>query len=1136
MAVRFIIGASGTGKTRFIYDEMIRKSMDQDHAPIIFMLPEQSNMIAEQDMVELHPQGGTMDISILSFTRLAFMVFDKESIYTGDVLDDYGKSMLVRKVLSEHTEELAYYGNMTEKEGFVSEIKSVISELYQYGITVDKLAKILENISPDISLYHKLSDIRIILQAFEEEMGSTFMVAEQVLSLLAEHVEESGMLRGAEVYFDGFTGFTPVQYEVIKHMMGWCGNLYFSITIDEKSFLDNSYSRFGLFGIGKETIEYLSRLASDNNVMVLPHITLSDNRRINGDDELKHFGNNIFRFPVHEMPTVNNDVVNNLTGVNIIEADDTLNEILTIGRLVQYYVRELGFRYRDIAILTGDLDDNIEAWNQIMRQLEIPFFADCNEKLMNNRIALIVSAVIELFENDFSFDSVFAYLKTELTGIDIEDIYLLENYALSHGIRGYSRWSKPFKGNTKNLSKINEIRKNFIDSIAEFYPVLSKKEGTAEEYIVCLYSFLSRYQLGESLWKQADELEEEGDLRQSMAYRKAYEKLLAVMDKTVDVLGKQVVSRNTLAEIIYTGLSDMRLGVIPSTLDEVVIGDMERTRFHNVKVLFVAGANEGLLPKPVGSGGIISDTDRKKLMDMDVILSPDSARAYYIQQFYLYMQMTQASDKLIISYRKSDRRGNALNASFFVKYVIQMFPNKEVISSDHVVSLLFPVTVKDMDYELAKTFSKEEFVDASILKLLLEKDPDNTKIILDGYLYMNRPGALNEAVAKRIYGRRMLHSVSRLESFAACQYQFFLQYGLHLSKPEEYKVENNHIGTILHAVMERFFTEVNEGKIVLPAAKEVIDIKVKELAIDAAKEINDTIFESSFRMEHSMNVIIRIAQRSIDNLLRHLEQGEMKPEYFEKEFSYKDDISYIHMDIDDETQMYINGVIDRVDIKETDDAVYVKVIDYKSGYKDIDFVKVSEGKQLQLAVYLSVMLEYLKKQYPDKKIIPVGMCYFQLADKVVEGYLEDEVEKDRVKSSRMSGLVNSDDNCLEMLDHKTGSTVPVSYKNNKELSANNSHVVTGDEMLAISEFTRNKMIEFGKEIIRGQIDMKPQKGEISSPCNYCDFKSVCRFEAGLGGNAYGIGSQLGKAEAKALVIGKLSSDDKADEEGNNELD
>ena len=293
MAVRFIIGASGTGKTRFIYDEMIRKSMDQDHAPIIFMLPEQSNMIAEQDMVELHPQGGTMDISILSFTRLAFMVFDKESIYTGDVLDDYGKSMLVRKVLSEHTEELAYYGNMTEKEGFVSEIKSVISELYQYGITVDKLAKILENISPDISLYHKLSDIRIILQAFEEEMGSTFMVAEQVLSLLAEHVEESGMLRGAEVYFDGFTGFTPVQYEVIKHMMGWCGNLYFSITIDEKSFLDNSYSRFGLFGIGKETIEYLSRLASDNNVMVLPHITLSDNRRINGDDEFKHFGNNI---------------------------------------------------------------------------------------------------------------------------------------------------------------------------------------------------------------------------------------------------------------------------------------------------------------------------------------------------------------------------------------------------------------------------------------------------------------------------------------------------------------------------------------------------------------------------------------------------------------------------------------------------------------------------------------------------------------------------------------------------------------------------------------------------------------------------------------------------------------------------
>lgn len=1140
MSIRFIVGAGGTGKTRYIYNAMIEESMMEGHAPIIYILPEQSNMIAEQDMVSLHPMKGTMDIAILSFTRLAYQVFDKGNIYTGDVLDDYGKSMLVMKVLGEHAEELTYYSNMVGKTGFIDEIKSVISEFYQYGITVDRLDELLKNISDDNSLYYKLKDIKVILAGFEKAMGDTFMTAEQILSLLAEHVADSEMLRDAEVYFDGFTGFTPVQYKVIRQMMKYCGNLYFSVTMDSEIIGDNSYSSSGLFGIGKDTISALSRIAEQEGVKVLPHISFDNNMRLINNRELAHLENNIFRFPVKEFDEGDGDnnrnsegcgdALDNLTAVNIIECDDVYDEVNTIGRMIRYLVMDRGYNYRDIAVVTGDLDDNIEIWKQIMGQMDIPYFTDANELLSHNLIAEVVTMIIELFESDFSFDSVFSFLKTGFIDIDMNKIYVLENYVRQFGVHGYNWWNNSFKGNTKNLGEINKTRKLFMDAVSDIAAVFLNNEGRADEYIKTLYSFVSRYHMGEKLWNQALDYEKKGSARQAMAYRQSYEKFLNVLDKTIDILGDEVISRKLLGEILSAGISDISLGIIPSTLDQIVIGDMERTRFHNVKILFMSGANEGLLPHSIKSGGVITDKDKKKLKELDVILSPDSEDSYYTQQFYLYMQMTQAADKLIISYRKNDRKGNGLNVSFFVKYIMQMFPYKNIIDSSIIKNNILPSTEEDMLNELSHELSYDDMDDSSLYKVLSSTNNNKVRSMIEGYLYMNQPGVLNEVIARRLYGNRMVHSVSRLESYAMCEYQFFLRYGLKLNKPEEYKVENNHIGTILHAVMENFFRELRDGVISINMEEKELDAKVRELTVKASEEINDTIFESDYRMKHSFDVIVRIAERSVRNLLRHLTQGEMTPEYFEKKFSPEDDIPYINMELSDDVMMGLSGIIDRVDIKETDDAVYVKVIDYKSGDKDIDFIKVTEGKQLQLAVYMSVMIEYLQKQYPEKKIIPTGMYYYQMSDKIVEGYSDEEIENNRIKLGRMSGLVNSDDECLELLDHRTGNAVPVSYNKDNELSASNAHVVTGDDLKAISVYTRDKMIELGNKIVHGQIDMKPQKGELSSPCNYCDYLSICRFEAGLGGNSYGIGSKLSKEEAKAIILGKNKHDGTNDEE------
>lgn len=1129
MAVQFILGGSGTGKTTHIYKELIEKSQSGKQGELLLILPEQANLAAEQDMVKMHPMGGTMDISIVSFTRLAFKIFDELNIYTRDILDDYGKSMLIMKIIKKHQNEFTYYGSMVGKAGFVDEIKSLLSEFYQYQVSSDVIENILINLSPAKSLYHKLSDLLIILNAFEEEMAETYMVTEQILTLLSEVLGKSCRLKDAEIYFDGFTGFTPVQYQVIEALMKNTSNLYFSFTMDADLFGQNDYSEHGLFYMGKQSVDRLCKLAVENQIKILPHISMTHTYRIDGKEELLHMERQLFRFPV--IPYYKEQ-----ERIALVTADDAKSEIFFIAKMIQYYVRECGYHYRDFAVITGDLAERSGDWNHILKRAGIPYFLDASEPLARNPVAIITGMAFDLFRTDFSYESVFSFLKTGYFDLDMTDICVLENYALKYGVKGYSWWSRPFRGGVKGLHAINKTRAAFMKLTEPLNKIFMKKNATGAEYLNALFDFMSTNKIAEKIWEYSIEFEKEGMLRQAKAYEQVYQSFIEVLDKTMEILGKDIISRDHFADILMTGIADVHLGLIPATLDQVLVGDMERSRLTDVKILFFAGTNEGLLPRNTQSRGILADKDRQQLKDFDLALAPDSREEIYKQQFYLYVQMTKANEHIYICYRETDDKGMPLRPSYFVNRIKGLFSNlqewdfEDLLRQKHIADL--PVSGSDLINLFANQLMTGCMDDSTTLHLLQENSKEQLFNLLDGYYYNNRVGVLDMGLAKKLYGKDMVHSVSRLETYSGCAYRFFLQYGLKLAKRETYTVESSNIGTILHAVMEHFFKEIKEGNIILKNMKEEeIDEKVKELTVQAAQEENETIFESSYRNRHQLEVLIRIAKRSVHHLLRHLEQGSMEPAYFEKSFSPEDRISYINMALADDMRMELKGIVDRVDLKETEDAVYLKVIDYKSGAKDIDYVKMYEGKQLQLIVYMNVMIEFLKKQYPDKEIIPTGIYYYHIYDPVIEESDEKHLEQKRIEESRLTGLVNQDENSLEFMDKKTGLVTPVRYKKDGDLDSRNQYLVTTDELHKISQFVRNKMIEIGKDISRGRIDINPEKGEINSPCNVCDYKSVCRFEPGLGGNHYRVSSHLDKKEAKEHILQTREDSENTDDKG-----
>lgn len=1113
MAVQFYLGAGGSGKTTAMYKKMIEQSMEPDHKPILFILPEQANMAAEQDMAAMHPMGGTMEISILSFTRLAFQVFDELNVHTRDILDDYGKSMLIMKLLKENEEQLTYYGGMVSRQGFVDEVKSVLSEFYQYRITEQVLDRVLESLSPERSLYHKLSDLRLLYQAFNQAMADSYMVTEQILSMLAEVAGDSKILREAEIYFDGFTGFTPVQYDVIGKLMELGGNLYFSFTMDEDIFGQNEYSEQGLFTLGKQSVDRLCRLAGDHRVPVLPHVGFSGNHRQKASPELMHMERSLFRFPVKAYS-------GNVGDIGLMRAKDVRQEAVWIARTIRRYVMEGGWHYRDFAIITGDTKEQAEVWRQAMEQSGVPCFLDISETLSRNPIVEAVQMFMDLFETDFSYDSVFTFLKSGFLEMDRTAVYDLENYALKYGVRGYSWWNRAFLGGVKGLHECNAIRKAFMEKLEKAAVVFGKKRALADEYIRALYDFLKENHMAEKLHEKSLWLEEKGRLKEAKAYQQVYGKWIEVLDKTMDILGKEEIAREDFSRILMTGIADMKLGVIPSTLDQVVIGDMERTRLHHIRFLFVAGANEGLLPANTSEKGILGDKDRMQLKEMNVELAVDSRQEIFLQQFYFYLQLTQAGERIFISYRQSDDKGAELRPSYFVSRIRQIFPGLLPEEAGEQIRFMRPATKEELGADFAGQLLSGDMTDSSAYEALKQYDSPMEERILDGFLYNNQNRALDKLLAKSLYGDKMQHSVSRLETYSGCAYQFFLQYGLSLRKREEYKVEANHIGTILHAVMENFFKGVRDGKYHPDSMTDEERYEAaKELTEAAAKEENETIFESSYRSRHQLEVLIRVAARSMENLCRHLEYGDMEPAFFEMKFAPEQQLEYIDMALKDGSRMELNGVVDRVDIRETEDCVYIKVIDYKSSEKDIDFVKMYEGKQLQLTVYMSVMEELLRRRYPGKRIVPTGMYYYHIQDPIIEAVDEDKLKQERIKAGRLSGLVNSAEESLQVTDGKTGTATPVNYNKDGKLSAQNSSLVTEEELQAVSDFVRKKMIEIGNDIANGRIDMNPEKGELNSPCRYCDYRSVCRFEAGIGGNEYRISCGLDKREAREKIMG-----------------
>lgn len=1120
MSLRFYFGPSGSGKSHRIYEEIMQRAAQEPGRNFLIIVPDQFTMQTQKDLVMRSDRGGILNIDVLSFGRLSHRILEEVGTKEMPVLDDTGKSLVLQKIAADLKEQLPAMGSLLHKQGYIHEVKSAISEFMQYGISTQDMDKLIASAEKRGALAMKLRDLKTLYRGFQDYIRDHFITTEETLDVLRRSLVKSKILPDSVVVFDGFTGFTPIQNRLIQELMRVCEETIVTVTIGEE---EDPYQMDGeqkLFHLSKKTVADLVKLAAEAEVTRGEDVFVKGGpNRFTEASALCYLEQNLFRYQYEPYTEKQCEI-------RMFEALSPREEVHQTALYIRKLIREEGLTYRDIAVVIGDLEGYASYVETEFGQLEIPCFIDRTRGIVLNPMIEYIKSALQLYIRDFSYDTVFHFLRSGMADISREEIDELENYVIRTGARGYRTYSRLFTRKTEEMQqgsgqedteraeetmeRLNRIRQQFTDTVEILHMAPRAKAG---EYVDHLYDFLEQNQVQQKLLNYQQRFEQEGDLAKAREYAQIYRLVMDLLDQIYELLGEEEISLQEFADILEAGFGEITVGTIPQNVDRIVVGDMERTRLKQVKVLFFLGVNDGNIPKNVSKGGIISDMDREFLIESGTEMAPSPRQQMYIQRLYLYLNMTKPSQRLYLSYAKVNSDGKGIRPSYLIDTVRKLFPQLAVEYPQNRSRLEQIEGRQEGARYLAEelreyadgTLREEERQDFYLMYRAYEADPEGRDRLTAAAFRRYKESGLSRIVARALYGRQLENSVSRLETYAACACRHFLQYGLSLQEREEFGFEVSDMGNVYHAVLENFAGKLAEsGRTWWDFDENFATQAIKEAVEGYAATYGETVLYSSARNEYAITRMSRILTRTVLTLQQHLKQGSFQPDDYELSFRFAEDLDSIHVDLSEEEKMHLQGRIDRIDVSEDAEHVYVKVIDYKSGNKKFDLAALYYGLQLQLVVYMNAAMELESRKHPDKEIVPAALLYYHIDDPTIETPVEltqEQINEEILTKLRMNGVVNSDPAVVERLDRflqDKSKVIPVEKKKDGSFSAR-SGILSREELHVVSAYVDTKIRQIGREILDGKIAANPYEKGNEEACTYCAYKKVCGFDGSIPG-------------------------------------
>ena len=956
----------------------------------------------------------------------------------------------------------------------------------------------------------KLNDMITMYKEFESSIQNRFLDENDVLDILNNQIVESNQFKDAIIYIDEFVGFTTQEYQTIAKLLQIAKQV--NITICTDNLMQNEELDKDIFYASKNTGIKLINIAKEYGIEIEEDVKLKNLYRFK-NEELKHLEENFYKIPYKKYE-------GEPKNIKMFLANNQYSEIEHIATQIVKLVRNEEYRYKDISVITKNLSIYSSLIKVIFSNYNIPVFIDEKRELSENIIVKFLISVLEICNKNWSYESVFNYLKTGFVNIEREEIFKLENYCIRWGIKG-NKWYKEdwnYVGKDEytkeEVDRLNELRRMIVKPIRNLQEK-AKKDNTFLNLTKILYEFLQEMKLEETIKLKINKLEEKGFIELANEYETSFKVLIELFDEIVLVFGEEKTNFDKYISTLKIGLKNTGLGKIPATQDEVIVGDVSRSRSHKVKAVFIIGINDGEFPSVYKDEGFFNDKDREYLKEQGFELANGSLENLYEENFNIYKAFTVAEEKLFLSYASSDNEGRTLRPSILITKMKKIYSNlqetsdiisqeKEIITKNNTFDNLIEKLndyqegkdVEDIWFDVLNYYENDALWKSRLLKSL------------DGITYTNIPEQIKPEFVKKLYGETLHTTISRLERYRSCPFSFYLEYGLKLKEKKSLKLDPIDTGSFMHEVIDTFFENVANKKISIQEIENAdIEKIVKQIVEEKLNLTSNYIFKSIPKFIILTNRLCRLVTLSIIYIVQGLKNTDFEVVGNEIEFKNGKEYRPIEIVTKDGKKVEITGKIDRIDLAKDETGKYIRIIDYKSSAKDINLNEVLAGLQLQLITYLDAVCQ-------DKDLIPAGILYFGLVEpkidkgKRTKDITEEEIEQKLREHFRMNGLVLAEMNIINMMDNKLkdgekSDVIPVKIKKDGTMDKT-SKVVSRKEFEILQKYVKNTLAQISKEILDGNIDIKPYYNVKTKrkPCEYCKYNSICNFKKGFYGNDY----------------------------------
>lgn len=909
MGLRIIYGEPGSGKSEYCFNEISNRLKKENK--IYMITPEQFSFTAENKLMKAVNSHAIINAEVVTLSRMAYRVLNEVGGGTKTHLSKCGKAMLIYSILNQYKKELKFLGKSDEN---IDLSMTAITELKKHGITIQNLQQEIDKIE-DTYLKTKLKDIALIYKKFEEQIEGKYIEETELLTILANNIEETDFVQNSIIFLDEFAGFTKQEYEVIKKFVKLAKQV--NITICTNNLNINTNPDIDIYYSNKDTIAKIWNIVNDNNFKLEKPVHLQKQYRFK-TEELQHLSENINN---HKFTKYKKNVKN----IELFLAQNPYSEIENIAKKIIKLIKNENMRYKDIAIITKNIDEYSSLVRAIFPKYNIPVFIDEKRDVNQNIVIQYILAILEVFNKNFSSDTVFNYLKLGFSEIEPNEIFELENYCNKWGIKK-NKWKKDFiyeiekEDKKQKVERYNELRKQIIEPLLKLKEKINQNK-TVENITKCLYEFIQNQKIEEKIITKIQKLEKKSLLDIANEYIASYKIILDIFDEMILVFREDKTTIEQYSKILKVGLKNSELGKIPGTQDQVTFGDVDRSRSHKVKTVFIIGLNDGSFPSVNKDEGFLGDSDREKLKQDGIELAKGRLDSLYEDNFNIYKALTTAENSIYLSYTSSDKEGKSLRPSMLIHKVKKIYPNLQETSD--MVKKEYEILNKQVTYEeLLENIAKlreNETIDEIWYNIYQyykkqEKYKEKLKNDLQGLVYTNVPQDIKKENIDRLYGNTLNTSVSRLEKYRRCPFSYYLQYGLKLKEKEDLKIHTFDTGSFMHETIDEFFEQIRGQRLDLEEIEEEQVYQIVSEIIDKNLQLSkNTIFSSTAKYITLVKRLKRIVSKALKYIIQTLIYSNFSIEGTEVKFDRKEKYQPIILTLEDGKKIEITGKIDRID-------------------------------------------------------------------------------------------------------------------------------------------------------------------------------------------------------------------------------